>query len=713
MLNFSRKVETNKQQKKIFNFRPIFYGFLALLLSISTAKFLFAGELKIIIFDVLIFVFLLLYIVFSRKFVSFLIVICFFALGLGLFPLGIYLSQGQTFEGTHHVVGRVSDNISISSYGNKATVVLEDVFIDGKADKNLSLSISINQPDDIKVGDIVAFLSEIEKAKLFELGDFNSFYYRDRVAYVAEISLKDLQFQGNRLSADESFRLKVKQCLIENMGQNEGTLAYATLFGDKSELDDKIYDAFNSAGIVHLLAVSGLHVTFLFALFGWILKKLHINRFFNLLICATILGVYAWLCNFTPSVLRAGIMGIVLMFCKTSGKCYDPLNSLGLAGILILLISPLFAYDLGFLLSFSCVLSIYLLSPFLTKIFCKIFPKFVAGAFAVSISVQLGVLPFLSKMFAEFNFLSPFVNLLVIPLFSLIYPLLFILAPLVAGMPFLGFFLKLPQWGFVAITCIASFFGQTQFKILLKPFGIFFVGAFFVLLFLISGFFMCKKRTKVIVCSTVFLISTILFGCSYIEIPTKETLSYCFNYSNSCVILTDNKGECALVDLGSYDFTMQALSRIGLRSVSTLFVLQDNSIDIETSRDIGISNIIRATTAQGFEEEQVVGTNKTYIYGNFAFQYKTKGSRLLGLEIDFCGKKVFVMRDWSLSVSALQELGASDFDYVILGKHDEYAEYFSSRSKILTHNKNILATTSFVRNGNVCYNLKGNWRCLD
>jgi len=90
----------------------------------------------------------------------------------------------------------------------------------------------------------------------------------------------------------------------------------------------------------------------LITLLGFLLKKIRVRGFLNFLICFVFLGVYVYLCGFTPSVLRAGVMGLVLLATKLSGKCYDGLNSLGLSGIVILLISPLFALDVGFQMSF-------------------------------------------------------------------------------------------------------------------------------------------------------------------------------------------------------------------------------------------------------------------------------------------------------------------------------------------------------------------------
>lgn len=716
-------------QKKIFHTRFLFYGFLALLLAISSAKFLFEGNWLFILFDVFVLVCFLIYSLFFRKIAAFCVVFAFFLIGLGLFPLGVVTFNGNSFQGEQTVIGRVSDDISISTYGNRATVILKDVYINGLPDKNIRLEISIKSEEDVSAGDILAFKAKIFNAKLFQLGKFNTFYLRDRTPYTAEVAAKDVLFQGNRLSADESFRLKIKNELYSFMGKENGAVAFAAFFGDKTDIDDETYDAYGSAGILHLLSVSGLHVGLLFAFLAWILKKCHIKTIFNFLICATILGVYAWLCGFTPSVVRAGIMALTLLFTRLSGKCYDGLSSLGFAGILILLFSPLSAYDIGFLLSFSCVISIFLLAPVLSKLLEKIFPKFVAASFAVSISVQLGIIPFLGEMWAVFNFLTVFVNLLVIPIFSIVFPFLVVSALLTAALNFFGFLLSVCGWGLGAIKSIAAFFGQTKLIVTIGPQNLFVTAALLVLLFLISRFFMAKKRTKVACCSTIFVLGSIIFGLTFIENPQKSTFSYCHNFSTSVVIFTNGDGQSAIVDLTSENFTKNAMNRLGVKNMDTLFVLQDNTLDIDVANAIGVQTIVRSTDAEGFENEIVVQDDKWHLENGFCFRYHFEKKRLLGLEFLFEGENIFILRDWKTSQSALEYLARQNFDFVLLGEHEEYASYFSC--EVYAYESGSYVDHSYVQDGNMAVKiLKTNenqkndkkpakmhknyeWRCLD
>ncbi|MDE6583171.1 MAG: ComEC/Rec2 family competence protein, partial [Clostridia bacterium] len=609
-----------------------------------------------------------------------LVVLAFFGFGIGWYFFGMSTFQGKEYLGEVQVSGRISDDISYSTYGNSATVILKDVMIDEEQTGNIRLQISLSKNEEIKAGDKITFKAEVENAKLFTFSDFNLWYYRDGTPYTSQVSCKNIEFDGSSLTFDESFRLKVKNILYENMGEENGAVAYAVLFGDKNDIDKDTKEVYKSAGIIHLLTVSGLHVGFLIVLLGFVLKKCHVRGILNFLICAFVLGIYAYLCGFAPSVLRAGIMGLVLLSTKLSGKCYDSLNSLGLAGIIILLISPLSALDNGFLMSFFCVLAIFLIYPWLAKIFRKVLPKFVANSLALSISAQVGILPFVSQFYSTLNLLTPFANLLVIPLFSVVYPFLFVSVLITLILPFMGFLLSVSGWGFSLSTGIAEFFTKTNLIINLKPINVFLVALVCILAFLLSRYFMANKKVKTVCCSSLAVVCAIVFGCLYIPTKSQSAISVCYNYSNEIVLLTNSHGNSVLVDAGYLDFTQKVLKSQNVKSVVATFVLQDTTVNIDTVREVSDGVVIRGDNVEGYDEEvlSTVGT-----VAGFSYVYKFYDKKLAGLEISFDDTKVFILKNKTHSVDALKSLAESDYDFVILDKKSSYSLYFSENSNVL------------------------------
>lgn len=704
-----------EKSKKIFNARPLFYGFLALLLAISTSRYVFAGDVKYIIFDCVIFLAFAVFCIWAKNFKTLIAIICVLAFGFGWFFVGQANFLGKVYEGTCQVVGRISDNVNFSSYGNSADVVLKDVYINGQKEKNIALKIYIDSTDDFEIGDIIAFEAEVDRVSLFTLGDFNSFYFRDDTPYTSSVSADDFFVQGNSLNFDERFRLQVKDLLYQNMDEDSGAVAFALLFGDRIEVDDDIYDAYKTSGIVHVLTVSGLHVSFLFGLLGFFMKKLKVRGIYNFLICAVCLIFYTWLCGFVSTMVRSGIMGLVLLGAKLSGKCYDNLNSLGLAGILILLFSPLSALDLSFLMSFFCMIGIFVISPYLSKLFRKALPKAVADSIAVSISAEIGILPFVASIYAGVNFLSFFVNLIVIPIFSIIYPILFVGMFLVMLMPFLGFVFTVCGWGLNFVAQIASFFADATFVLNAEPLDIFLVALMFVLFFLCSRFFMTSKKTKTVCCCCILVLGGVLGCVNLIPQDVSACVSYGYNYSAPIVMLTNDSGKSVIVDIGYYSYTKNMMRASKIDSCDTIFVLQRSNVSVDTAREIGVENIIRCDAGQGLDEDVVVNFDQIGLVDGFSFVYRSYNDRLIGLEISFDDINVFILRDLNQTDEALDFVANENYDIVILGKHDEYADHFSG-SQILTFYENPLAETSFANNGNIYCNLgdkKFDWRCLD
>ena len=696
------------KEKKLFHSRPLFYSFLAMLLAISTTKFLFDGQTKYIVFVVALLAVLTVYCFWSKSFLSLILILAFFLFGMGWFYVGVSTFEGNVYSSTCHVQGRISDDISYSSYGNSANVVLKDVYINGEKESNIKLQIYIENQNQFSAGDIIEFYAEVDNAQLFSLGQFNNSYYRDRTPYTSQVSIEDVTFLGNDLNFDESFRLEMKDVLYEHMGERNGAVAMAVLFGDKSEVEIDIYESYRTSGIIHLLTVSGLHVSFLIGLLGFFLKKLKVKGILNFAICVIFLSLYAYICGFAPSILRAGIMGLVLLGAKLSGKCYDNLTTLGLAGIVILLVSPLSALDLGFLMSFFCVLGIFVITPWMTKVLRKVFPKFVAESFAVSIGAQIGILPFVAQIYAGINLLTFFVNLIVIPIFSVLYPVLFVGVFLAALLPFFGFILQVCGGGLTLVFEISSFFGQTYLITWLEPFDIFFTAAMFVLFFLLSKFFMVSKKVKVVSCLVVSCIGVVFAVVPYIPTTPKPALSYAFNYSTGVVLLTNSQNSSILVDCGYTDFTKRLLDATNVSDVSAAFVLNRTTANIDTVRELGIDYLFRTGSGQGYDEEILVNLGETYTLDGFEFSFAENDGRLVGLEITFDSTKVLILRNVNISEDVLENLSENAYDFVLIGKKTDYADYFSSQSRVLSYYRNDFSDASFLESGNVSYVINGN-----
>ncbi len=150
-------------------------------------------------------------------------------------------------------------------------------------------------------------------------------------------------------------------------GDEAHGLPSALLLGDKSPLSDTIRRDFGRAGVSHLLAISGLHLTLLFGLLELILRFLGIPK----KVRAVLLGAcgvgYLMVLGFPPSATRAAIMLGVTYLSYMCSETVDPLTSLGLAGAVILAATPYAVLDAGFWMSFLATLGLVTLVPPLTE----------------------------------------------------------------------------------------------------------------------------------------------------------------------------------------------------------------------------------------------------------------------------------------------------------------------------------------------------------
>ena len=144
---------------------------------------------------------------------------------------------------------------------------------------------------------------------------------------------------------------------------DEGRLAVAMLLGDKSALKSETYRDFARAGLSHYLAVSGLHVSIITGIVGFVLVKIGMKRSYRNLALILFAVLYLFLLGFPISAVRAVVMLLAVFAAYTAGDVSDSLNSLGIAASVILAVSPSAVFEKSFILSFCATLGIVCFMP--------------------------------------------------------------------------------------------------------------------------------------------------------------------------------------------------------------------------------------------------------------------------------------------------------------------------------------------------------------
>lgn len=206
-------------------------------------------------------------------------------------------------------------------------------------------------------------------------------------------------------------------------GQAYAVLAAMTL-GDKSSLSDRLKEDYSVSGASHILALSGLHLGIIYAILSLIFLRRRWQIASQVLILLAI-WTYVFIVGMSASVVRSAVMITVYSFVSLLNRNKMSLNTLAVAAVVILIVNPLYLYDVGFQMSFAAVFFIILFyRPVLNLI-----PGCVMGIpvirqiwqmMSVSFAAQIGVAPLIAFYFGRFSCYFLLTNIIVVPAATII-----------------------------------------------------------------------------------------------------------------------------------------------------------------------------------------------------------------------------------------------------------------------------------------------------
>lgn len=238
-------------------------------------------------------------------------------------------------------------------------------------------------------------------------------------------------------------RARLNRILEEHHGTEAAGFLQGVVFGDRKGISPELKESFLKTGTIHILAVSGSNVALIAMMLYLLLGLVRVPKRWVVILTAAGLMMYMMITGAESSIVRATIMGCVIVIGTAMERRTDIFNSIAVAALFVLLIDPLQLFDVGFQLSFSAVLSIVLLYPRLERLADAIPEAFeeirlfmpVWKLFAVSAAAQLGTLPFTAYYFERISLVSFLANIVVVPLvgLNLILACMTIAADVVAG----------------------------------------------------------------------------------------------------------------------------------------------------------------------------------------------------------------------------------------------------------------------------------------
>ncbi|MGZ0086454.1 DNA internalization-related competence protein ComEC/Rec2 [Caldibacillus thermoamylovorans] len=214
-------------------------------------------------------------------------------------------------------------------------------------------------------------------------------------------------------------------------------IAAALIYGERRQLDEEVLAGYQQLGLIHLLAISGGHVTLLVSA-AFALAIRFMTREVAVLALLALLPVYAVLAGASPSVLRACATGMIVLAVGWKKGTIHPLDALSWTALVLLVFDPYMVWDVGFQLSFAVTFALVAHFPALSAV------RSLGGRLLqTALVAQLAALPLLLYHFYEISVWSVVLNVLFVPLYSWILLPLALLVAAVPLAPFVWLFCRL------------------------------------------------------------------------------------------------------------------------------------------------------------------------------------------------------------------------------------------------------------------------------
>ena len=369
---------------------------------------------------------------------------------------------GNFYKDGSYLVVRIDEPLAKKAKSYKADGYVESIIENGKIFPCKGKLLVYFSKDSIKTnlnyGDRIVIHKKLQAIK--NSGNPGGFNYQRYAAFQGifhNVYLKENDwkvFKGNGAPAKNNFKqfifsareyvLSVLQKNI-NTGKDELGIAEALLIGYTNDLDKDLVQAYSNTGVVHIIAISGMHLALIYVLLVWLFAKIPLinkSKLMQLILILSCLWLFSILTGASASVLRAAVMFSFIAAGKHFFKAASIYNSLAASAFVLLCYNPYYLWAVGFQLSYLAVLGIvifqkpiynclYLKNKFINKVWQLI---------SVSTAAQLLTFPVCIYYFHQFPNLFLISNIIAVPLSSLILYAEIVLVAL-AWIPFVGVYM--------------------------------------------------------------------------------------------------------------------------------------------------------------------------------------------------------------------------------------------------------------------------------
>ncbi|MBQ2937453.1 MAG: DNA internalization-related competence protein ComEC/Rec2 [Clostridia bacterium] len=318
-----------------------------------------------------------------------------------------------------NLIGIVISNKEEKQYYNKYKIETK------YNSKKINLYISTDKNIELKYGNKIIFSGTYTKPEVqrnYKGYDYSK--YLKQLKIYGTIKCENIKIiQTNQANKIFQISNEISAKIITNtkkiLTDETSSILLGLILGYKADIDEETQEDFRNASMSHILAVSGMHITYVILGMNIILKNV-IGKKPTHILSIFILIIYMFITNFSPSVTRAGIMGIIMLFSKIIYRKNDIYTSISISLLLILMYNPFLIQNLGLVLSYGGVIGIIIFNKSILKFLknikiknkiykYKIRPRIhkfldkIKEIISVSISVEIFILPIILYNLNTFN----------------------------------------------------------------------------------------------------------------------------------------------------------------------------------------------------------------------------------------------------------------------------------------------------------------------
>ena len=260
--------------------------------------------------------------------------------------------------------------------------------------------------------------------------DYRRYLQRQQICHQLFVGNTTYMVMRNQSKSIYSYILSLKDAVINVLskylkGEAERGIAEALLIGYKENLDSKLTKAYTNTGVVHIIAISGLHLGLIYMVLVWLIELLPFLKrvnWFKTLIVITSLWIFALMTGGSASVIRSAVMFTFIAIGKLLGRDSSMTNSLVASAMILLCYDPFLLWDIGFQLSFLAIIGIATLQQPLYKVFSSLpfFADKIWSMISITIAAQVFTFPICIYYFQQFPNYFLLSNLIAVPLSTLI-----------------------------------------------------------------------------------------------------------------------------------------------------------------------------------------------------------------------------------------------------------------------------------------------------